>query len=138
FSVSEKDIAVGIHRKRGLLDQLAKYQIKPNIHETNFTYVEAQKDVANALENVEQVDAVVGATDTIALAAYKYYSDKKDVMKPHQIYGFGGDPMTQLVSPSIKTIHYNYFEAGQCAMEEIQQMLKKQDMPYSVTVDVNI
>lgn len=48
------------------------------------------------------------------------------------------DPMTQLVSPSIKTIHYNYFEAGQCAMEEIQQMLKKQDMPYSVTVDVNI
>ncbi|MCD0794313.1 LacI family transcriptional regulator, partial [Staphylococcus aureus] len=31
FSVSEKDIAVGIHRKRGLLDQLAKYQIKPNI-----------------------------------------------------------------------------------------------------------
>ncbi|HAR4564046.1 TPA: LacI family transcriptional regulator [Staphylococcus aureus] len=104
FSVSEKDIAVGIHRKRGLLDQLAKYQIKPNIHETNFTYVEAQKDV----------------------------------MKPHQIYGFGGDPMTQLVSPSIKTIHYNYFEAGQCAMEEIQQMLKKQDMPYSVTVDVNI
>ncbi|HDK3443932.1 TPA: LacI family DNA-binding transcriptional regulator [Staphylococcus aureus] len=138
FSVSEKDIAVGIHRKRGLLDQLAKYQIKPNIHETNFTYVEAQKDVANVLENVEQVDAVVGATDTIALAAYKYYSDKKDVMKPHQIYGFGGDPMTQLVSPSTKTIHYNYFEAGQCAMEEIQQMLKKQDMPYSVTVDVNI
>ena len=46
-----------------LLDQLAKYQIKPNIHETNFTYVEAQKDVANVLENVEQVDAVVGATD---------------------------------------------------------------------------
>ena len=37
FSVSEKDIAVGIHRKRGLLDQLVKYQIKPNIHETNFT-----------------------------------------------------------------------------------------------------
>ena len=28
-------------------------------------------------KNVEQVDAVVGATDTIALAAYKYYSDKK-------------------------------------------------------------
>lgn len=45
-------------------------------------------------------------------------------MKPHQIYGFGGDPMTQLVSPSIKAIHYNYFEAGKCAMEEIQQMLK--------------
>ena len=39
--------------------------------------MEAQKDVANVLENVEQVDAVVGATDTIALAAYKYYSDKK-------------------------------------------------------------
>lgn len=35
------------------------------------------KDVANVLENVEQVDAVVGATDTIALAAYKYYSDKR-------------------------------------------------------------
>ena len=50
---------------------------------------------------MEQVDAVVGATDTIALAAYKYYSEK-EVMKPHQIYGFGGDPMTQLVSPSIK------------------------------------
>lgn len=39
--------------------------------------MEAQKDVANVLENVEQVDAVVGATDTIALAAYKYYSDKR-------------------------------------------------------------
>ncbi|MDH2940785.1 hypothetical protein AN262_10560 [Staphylococcus aureus] len=122
---------------KGLAKQCQKYESQLILNYTGLN-IEAQKDVANVLENVEQVDAVVGATDTIALAAYKYYSDKKDVMKPHQIYGFGGDPMTQLVSPSIKTIHYNYFEAGQCAMEEIQQMLKKQDMPYSVTVDVNI
>ena len=82
----KKDIAVGIHRKRGLLDQLAKYQIKPNIHETNFTLCgSTPKDVANVLENVEQVDAVVGATDTIALAAYKYYSDKK-MLKPSNIW----------------------------------------------------
>ncbi len=52
----KKILQIGIHRKRGFFDQLAKYQIKPNIHETNFTYVEAQKDVANVLENVEQVD----------------------------------------------------------------------------------
>ncbi|UMT77537.1 LacI family DNA-binding transcriptional regulator [Staphylococcus roterodami] len=138
FSVSEKDIAVGIHRKRGLLDQLAKYQITPNVHESNFTYNDAQQDVAQVLKNVKQVDAIVGATDTIALAAYKYYSGKEDAMKPKQIYGFGGNPMTQLVSPTIKTIHYNYYEAGQCAMEEIQQMLKKKDLPYSVTVEVSI
>ncbi|MCO6062881.1 hypothetical protein NG726_40295, partial [Pseudomonas sp. MOB-449] len=80
----------------GVPDQLAKDQIKATIHATNLTDEEAQTDDADVLASVEQVDAVVGATDTIALAAYKYYSDKKDVMKPHQIYGFGGDPMTQL------------------------------------------
>lgn len=32
--------------------------------------------------------------------------------------------MTQIVSPVIQTVSYNYFEAGEQALKEINQLLK--------------
>lgn len=138
FSVSENDIAIGINRKNGLLDKLQQYHIKPRVYETVFNYMEAKLDVSTKLQHISQVDAIVGATDTIALAIHKYCSDNDSQLKPQQIYGFGGDPMTQLVSPSIKTVQFNYFEAGQRAIKEIQQLLNQEHPPYSVTINVKV
>ena len=39
---------------------------------------------------------------------HKFCADHKKDLSPHAIFGFGGDPMTQVVSPIIETIHLNY------------------------------
>lgn len=138
FSVSEKDKAVGIHRKQGLIDKLHTYNIEPRIYETSFNYIEAIADVEQSLKQIEYTEAIVGATDTIALAIYKYCVNSSHHLRPAQIYGFGGDPLTQLVTPTIQTVHFNYYQAGQQAMEEIQQILHNTEPPQSVTIEVEI
>ncbi len=138
FSVTENDIAVGIHRKNGLLDGLASHQIKPSIFETSFKYENALEDVQQYLSQIDKVDVLVGATDAIALAIHKYSFNSERNCKPTIIHGFGGDPMTQIVSPSIRTIQFNYFEAGKRAMTEVRQLLKNEKTEESVVIPVKL
>lgn len=136
FSVSERDVAVGIKRKKGLIDALKQYNIEPKIYETTFKYEEALVDVERYLSNITEVDAIVGATDSIALAIHKFCADHKKDLSPHAIFGFGGDPMTQVVSPIIETIHLNYKEAGEQALKEINQLLNHQTTELKIKIPV--
>ena len=136
FSVSERDVAVGIKRKKGLIDALKQYNIEPKIYETTFKYEEALVDVERYLSNITEVDAIVGATDSIALAIHKFCADHKNDLSPQAIFGFGGDPMTQVVSPIIETIHLNYKEAGEQALKEINQLLNHQTTELKIKIPV--
>lgn len=123
FGVSEDDIAVGVKRKQGIIDELHAYKIKPRLFKTSFQYEEAMRDVAEVLKDLPKMDVLIGATDSIALAIHKYCSESGDSSDMPQIYGFGGDPMTQLVSPTIKTVKFNYFEAGKQAMKQLHELI---------------
>src|SRR5699024_900703 len=109
FGVTETDIAVGIQRKKGFIAGLANHGIKPHISHASFTYDAAMEDVAKVLNDYTNYDAVVGATDTIALAVHKFTSEHTANNRNKFIVGFGGDPVTEIVSPSIHTVCY-YFE----------------------------
>ena len=136
FSVSERDIAVGIKRKKGLIDALKQYGIEPIIYETSFKYEEAMVDVEKYLSDITELDVIVGVTDSIALAIHKYCADHKENLSPHTIFGFGGDPMTQVVSPVIETICFNYQEAGEQALKEINQLLNHQSTELKIKIPV--
>ena len=138
FGVSEEDIAVGIQRKLGVIQALKDYHISPKIYETTFKHEQAFKDVSQQLERVHHADAIVGATDTIAFAIHKYCSDHQQRFYNCSIYGFGGDPMTQIVSPVIQTVSYNYFEAGEQALKEINQLLKGEQTALKIKIPIQL
>jgi len=123
FGVTEDDIAVGIERKQGLIEALKQYHIHPQIFETSFKYEEAKRDVAEMLQTMPRMDALIGATDSIALAIHNYCVQTDYAKQMPSIYGFGGDPMTQLVSPEIITVKFNYFEAGTQAMRQLHDLI---------------
>ncbi|UDI77881.1 LacI family DNA-binding transcriptional regulator [Staphylococcus taiwanensis] len=136
FGVSENDIAVGVKRKQGVLDGLQSYGIQPQTFETSFKYEEARQDVVNVLRDKDDFEVCIGATDAIALAIHKYYSEHKIHSDKVQIYGFGGDPMTQLVSPTIKTVKFNYFEAGTKAMSQLHDLIFSENVVTETIIPV--
>ena len=136
FSVNEDDIAVGIKRKQGIIDGLGCHGIEPKLFVTSFKYEESRRDVATALDTLPNIEVAIGATDSIALAIHKYYSLNDSKQKP-LIYGFGGDPMTQLVSPAIKTVYFNYLRAGQEAMRQLQRLIFSNETNRSITIPIN-
>ena len=50
--------------------------------------MEAKNDVKLHLQSVHTADAIIGATDTIALAIHSYCSQPHHKLIPHKIYGF--------------------------------------------------
>ena len=75
FGVTESDIAVGIDRKSGLIAGLKAYGLEPNISLTSFNYQEAMEDVISELDAHPHYDAVVGATDSIALVCINIFQN---------------------------------------------------------------
>lgn len=136
FGVTESDIAVGVQRKEGLIAGLEAHSIQPEISLTSFNYQEAMVDVVEALEAYPHYDAIVGATDSIALAIHKYNSEHTPHAHEKYIVGFGGDPVTDIVSPSIHTINYNFEYAGSVAMDKLNQMIQHQEIEQRIIIDV--
>lgn len=50
--------------------------------------------------------------------------------------GFGGDPMTELVSPPIHTVKYQYREAGKVAIAQLFKALNQQSIQSPQMIDV--
>ncbi|WP_251518346.1 MULTISPECIES: LacI family DNA-binding transcriptional regulator [Staphylococcus] len=136
FGVTETDIAVGVKRKNGLCDGLKAFEIEPVISETSFHYKEALKDVSSDLENARDYDVIIGATDSIALAVHKFTFDYEDKLQQPLIVGFGGDPVTEIVTPAINTVEYHFVEAGEIAMSKLQRSIKNQQKDDISVVDV--
>ncbi|MCG7339931.1 LacI family DNA-binding transcriptional regulator [Staphylococcus sp. ACRSN] len=138
FGVTESDIAVGIDRKSGLIAGLREYSIEPSISLTSFNYQEALFDVTEELETQPHFDAIVGATDSIALAVHKYTSEHHKKVDKQFIVGFGGNPVTEIVSPSISTVIYHFEYAGEVAMNQLNQMIMQQAIEKRLTIDVTL
>lgn len=134
FGVTETDTAVSIYRKQGFIDGLKVHGIEPSISITSFNYQEAKPDVASVLQKYPHFDAIVGATDSIALAVHKYNSEHH---MSKYIVGFGGDPVTKIVSPSIHTVRYAFDYAGEVAMEKLNQLIQHKDVEKQITIEID-
>lgn len=139
FGVTEEDYAVGVLRKKGMLNALSHYNIQPNFTLTSFNYREALEDITAHFQQhaITHYDTIVGATDAIALAVYKYCSQYQIPQPWSTMIGFGGDPMTELVSPPIHTVKYQYHEAGKVAIAQLFKALNQQSIQSPQMIDVH-
>lgn len=124
LGVPETDIAVGQKRKLGVLKGFG--QAIP-LYETTFKLKDAT-DAAKQL--VDKYDALICATDNIALGVLKAAQQQK-VKVPEQlsITGFGGYETTSIVTPMITTIKFPYFETGELAAKSMLDLIDEKEVP---------
>lgn len=114
LGVSESDKAVGINRKYGFLDN-----INQNIKfvETDFSFDNAYLISKRLLEDNENVDLIVCATDKIAFGVYKAVQEtNKQIGIDIKVIGFGGYGTSQFLNPSLYSVKFDAEYAGEkCA-----------------------
>ena len=110
ISVNEKDIAVGVKRRSGILDALENSNVENvDVLESNFshnkTYDCAKEYFKDSLKNI---DAVICSTDKQA-AAVMNVLEELEVSIPEEvsICGFGGYETSRLLKPRLTTIKFD-------------------------------
>lgn len=116
IGVTEKDEAVGKLRKQGFLDVMEKYQLpvpEYAVKTGSFHMENGFENIACLRKDVPDLDAVLCATDTIALGVIKYLNQKKiKIPQEVAVAGFGDSKASSILSPSLTTVHFYYRECG--------------------------
>lgn len=141
LGVNQKDEAVGVIRKKGVLDGLKEAGIdRVYCGETDFHFDHSRKKIAEILDK-RNPTAIICATDNIALACYKEMRERGlDMPQDISLIGFGGYEVSSLVTPSITTIRFENEEAGRMAGKTIidliegREVAKKQIISYTLCV----
>ena len=78
----------------------------------------------------KDIDAILCATDTIALGAIKYLNEK-GIKIPDDIAvaGFGESKPSSILSPSLTTVHFYYRECGVEGATYLLDKINKPDIP---------
>lgn len=121
FGVTEKDAAVGRTRKNGVFDALSQYDIQPAFYETKFKIQDAYGLAMRVLPQ-KLYSYIICATDNIAIGVLKAARELK-IQLPEElsISGFGDDEITDAVSPTITTMHYDYQKIGRITAQYLIQ-----------------
>ncbi|MDR9745498.1 LacI family DNA-binding transcriptional regulator [Paenibacillus taichungensis] len=139
IGVTERDQAVGIHRKQGFKRAINEcVGCDVTYYETSFKMSEAII-TAEAILKESKPTIIVGATDNIALGVMKIaFSNKIQIPQELSVTGFGGYEITEMIHPTLTTVKYHYFEAGQVAAQHIIRLVKGDPVEQCTILDVEI
>lgn len=118
------------NRIRGYRDALEKFNLPVEeslIIESNLRIEDGRKIMTQLLELPNRPDAVYAAGDYAALGALQVL-EENNINVPHEmaLVGFGNEPFTSLVTPSITSIEQHSDQIGEIAAK---QFLKRIDFP---------
>lgn len=137
-SVNEKDIAVGVKRRSGILDALENSNVEDvDVIESNFSHHKTYDCVKEYFkDSLKNIDAVICSTDKQA-AAVMNVLEELEVSIPEEvsICGFGGYETSRLLKPRLTTIKFDSEKLGKIATETILKMIKKEEVEKLQSVD---
>lgn len=119
------------NRIRGYRDALEKHSLPLDddlIFECNLTKENGRLIMEELLKHKNKPDAVYVAGDYAALGALEFLKEQ-NIKVPEEIaiVGFGNEPFTSLVSPSITTIEQHSTEIGKLTAEAFLRRIKESD-----------
>ena len=125
LGVEEEDIAVGIIRKKGVLDGLAAAGVQGTpVYHTTFTFDDAMAKTEKILEECNPT-AIICATDTIALGALKAIVESgRNFPSDISLTGFGGYNVSSAIPGGLTTIRFEVKETGKLAARSLLQMIE--------------
>ncbi|NBK97647.1 MAG: LacI family transcriptional regulator [Erysipelotrichia bacterium] len=127
LGVSEKDEAVGVIRKQGILDGLKECEVSNiTVRMSDFSYESAQREVAIALRD-KHFDAIICASDRLAFGAYKVIKENGlSIPEDISLVGFGGYEFSELLSPKLTTVKFNSYRNGELVAETLLKMINQE------------
>ncbi|WP_214777117.1 LacI family DNA-binding transcriptional regulator [Exiguobacterium sp. s22] len=128
--VSETDIAVGQERRDGFLKSFQESGANVSVIQTTFKIEDAIPIGEQLADEVGTVSLIVCATDNIALGVLKGLANQGiDVPNDISVSGFGGYDFTEVLHPSITTVHLPYRRTGSKAADMMLQLLHGEHVP---------
>ncbi|WP_066893576.1 LacI family DNA-binding transcriptional regulator [Clostridium nigeriense] len=129
LGVEEDDEAVGIFRKKGVLEALKdNLDVKVSTNITDFTSKKAEETIDNLIGDIEAT-AIICATDKIALGALKSINKhNKRVPEDISLVGFGGYDILRYINPSLTTIKFDNIEAGRLSADTIINLIEEKEV----------
>lgn len=124
ISVDEKDAAIGVNRKNGVMDGLKKYGIKKiNIELADFSYDSAKIAARNLLKN-KKLDAIICSTDRQAHSVYMVVKEMGlKIPDDISVISFGGYEIDEIIEPELSTIKFDSFNAGVSAANTLINLI---------------
>lgn len=131
IGVFEEDVSAGQMRHRGFLDACAAAGIEVPADAqliADFTVDSGYGAAERLLELHPEVDTIVCATDSIAYGAltclHEYGHRVPDEV---QVTGVGDDELSQIVTPTLTTVHHHYKTSGAEAAKMLVGLMTSDD-----------
>jgi LacI family transcriptional regulator len=124
------------NRIKGYVDALKKHNLPIDdslIIESSLTLEDGRNEMLKLLDLKDRPDAVYVASDYAALGALQVLNEN-NIKVPNDIrlVGFGNEPFTSLVSPSITSIAQHSKEIGRIAAERFLNLVSQDDLKQSL------
>lgn len=136
MGVSNKDEAVGVERKNGVIDGLKDNGAnKIDILESDFSMQKAYTLALNYLKN-KRPTLIIGATDNLALGCLKAINELNLKMPDDiSLIGFGGYETSKFINPSLCSIRFNNEDTGIRAGKTIIDLIEENEIDNLQIVD---
>ncbi len=129
ISVFHQDRAAGLDRYRGYCDAVQEAglsELKERYVVSGFTLKDGYEKTRELVERFGMPEAIVCATDTIAIGAMQYCKEQGiRIPSQVQISGHGDTTQGTVTTPSLTTVHYSYEEGGMIAARMLLEQLEK-------------
>lgn len=137
--VDEKDIAVGIERKKGFIDAFTEENENSRVDfvKTNFSFENAYAKAEEILKY--NPTGIVCATDNICLGILRYLHENNiKVPDDISIAGFGGYDVGSVSYPTLTTVEFNYELIGEKTAEGILELIDGKKIKEDSTVSLKL
>lgn len=130
IGVDERDQAVGVDRKQGILKGLQEHGVRSVTQlQADFSFDAAYQLSAHLLKQ-HVPDLILCATDRLALGAYKAIQEiGLRIPEDVSLVGFGGYEISELLSPKLTTVRYDSDTAGYLSAETMLKLIKEEPVP---------
>lgn len=130
IGVTNRDVAAGQMRRKGMLDAMAKYGYPLErlvSEESVFSVPSGHRCMGHLYERYPDIDAVFCATDSIAVGAMMYLREQ-GVSVPEQVRvtGIGHDQKSDIIMPQLTTADYCYRSSGREAASILLNLIRNQ------------
>lgn len=133
LGVTRQDEAAGELRFQGFMEamtQAGREPDKADMYECEFTMESGFEQCRKAFLKNPSIDGVFCATDTIALGAMKYLRELgKRLPAEVSLTGIGHTRISEIMVPTLTTIHYFYEESGKEAVALLFDLLENVNGP---------
>ena len=123
IGVLKEDIAVGVRRYEGYLEAMHAAGLDPpgeSFGTADFSVESGSGVMKEILRKYPEADAVIGATDSIALGAMLSLREAgHSIPGDTAVAGFGDNLIARVTTPGLTTVHYYYRECGEEAGAKI-------------------